>query len=60
MRFRVLVDGELLCGNEINGTECQALDLDLRSGRVLRIETDDGGDGYTADHMAFGDLRIAY
>ena len=60
MRFRILVDGELLYGNELNGKECQGINLDLGSGKVLRIETDDGGDSYIADHMAFGDLRIIY
>jgi hypothetical protein len=60
MRFRFFVDGELLYGNELNGKECQRVNLDLGSGRVLRIETDDGGDGNNADHMAFGDLRIRY
>ena len=60
MRFRIFVDGEFLYGNELIEKECRGIDLDLPSGSVLRIETDDGGDGYTADHMAFGDLRIAY
>jgi len=60
MRFRIFVDGELLYGNELSGKECQGLNVNLPSGSVLRIETDDGGDGYIADHMAFGDLRIVY
>ena len=60
MRFRIFVDGELLYGRELIGMECQRIDLDLGPAKVLRIETDDGGDGYYSDHMAFGDLRILY
>ena len=45
---------------EITGTQSQDLDLDLGQCKVLRIETDDGFDGNTSDHMAFGDLRIVY
>ncbi len=60
MRYRIFVDGELLYGNELTGKECRGFDLNLDSGKVLRIETDDGGDGNYSDHMAFGDLRIIY
>ena len=60
MRFRFFVDGDFLYGREISGEECQKLDLDLGQGTVLRIETDDGNDGYYFDHMAFGDLKIKY
>ena len=60
MRFRILADGKLLNGDEIVGTESKSLDLDLGQCKVLRIETDDGLDGNTSDHMAFGDLRIVY
>jgi hypothetical protein len=60
MSFRFFVGGKLLYGNELKGKECQKVNLDLGSGRILRIETDDGGDGNNADHMAFGDLRIRY
>ena len=60
MRYRIFVDGELLYGNELTGKECRGIDLDLGTGRVLRIETDDGNDGNYSDHMAFGDLRIEY
>jgi len=60
MRFRFFVDGELIYGRELRGEDCQNLDLDLGFGSVLRIETDDGLDGYYSDQMAFGDLRIEY
>lgn len=60
MRYRILVDGKLLSGNELIGTEYRSLNLQLGQARVLRIETDDGLDGNDADHMAFGDLRIVY
>lgn len=60
MRYRIFVDGELLYGNELNGNGYREVDLDLGSGKVLRIETDDGLDGNEADHMAFGDLSILY
>jgi photosystem II stability/assembly factor-like uncharacterized protein/uncharacterized protein YecT (DUF1311 family) len=60
MRFRILVDGELLYGRQLSGKESQNVDLDLGLGKILRIETDDGFDGNEADHMAFGDLRILY
>ena len=60
MRFRIFIDGDLLYEKEIDGNECQNLNLDLNQGTVLRIETDDGGDGNYYDHMAFGDLRISY
>ena len=60
MRFRLFGDGELLYGCELNGKECQAVDLDLGQCKVLRIESDDGGDGNEGDHMAFADLRIVY
>jgi len=60
MRFRIFVDGELMYGRELIGKECQRVDLDLGSGKVLRIEADDGSDGNYNDHMAFGDLRILY
>ena len=60
MRYRIFIDGELLCGNELSGKESRKVDLDLGLGKVLRIETDDGLDGNEADHMAFGDLSIIY
>jgi uncharacterized protein YecT (DUF1311 family) len=60
MRYRIFVDGELLYGNELIGKECRGIDLDLGTGRVLRIETDDGNDGNYSDQIAFGDLRIVY
>jgi uncharacterized protein YecT (DUF1311 family) len=60
MRFRIFVDEELLYGNELKGKECQRVNLELGLGKILRIETDDGDDGYIADHMAFGDLQIVY
>ena len=60
MRYRIFIDGELLYGNELVGKECRGIDLNLGSGKVLRIETDDGGDGNYSDHMSFGDLRIIY
>lgn len=60
MRYRILVDGELLYGNELTGKECRGVDLNLGSGKVLRIESDDGMDGNYSDHMAFGNLRIEY
>ena len=60
MRFRILADGKLLHEDEIVGTESKGLDLDLGQCKVLRIEIDDGLDGNTSDHMAFGDLRIVY
>lgn len=60
MRFRILVDGEPLYGGELNGNECRSLNLNLGSGKILRLETDDGLDGNESDHMAFGDLRIIY
>ncbi len=50
----------LLYERELKGEECIKLNLDLGFGRVLRIETDDGDDGYFSDQMAFGDLRIIY
>jgi uncharacterized protein YecT (DUF1311 family) len=60
MRFRIFVDNELLYGNELIGKECLGVNLNLGKGKVLRIETDDGGDRNYFDHMAFGDLRIIY
>jgi uncharacterized protein YecT (DUF1311 family) len=60
MRYRIYVDNELLYGNELKGKECRGVDINLETGKVLRIETDDGGDGNYSDHMAFGDLRIEY
>ena len=60
MRFRILADGKLLHADEIVGTESKDLDLDLGQCKLLRIEIDDGLDGNTSDHMAFGDLRIIY
>jgi uncharacterized protein YecT (DUF1311 family) len=60
MRYRILVDGNLIYGNEIVGKECRGIDLDLGAGKVLRIESDDGGDGNYSDHLAFGNLRIEY
>lgn len=60
MRFRFFVDGDLFYAGEIRGKSCEEVNLNLRSGKVLRIEVDDGGDGNFSDHMAFGDLRIVY
>lgn len=60
MRYRFFVDGDLLYSGEIRGKTCQEIDLDLGSGKVLRIEADDGGDGNYSDHMAFGDLRVVH
>ena len=60
MRFRIFIDGELICGQELKGNDCQNLNLDLGQGKVLRIESDDGNDGNYFDHMAFGDLQIIY
>ena len=60
MRYRIFVDDELVYGNELIGKECRGVNLNLGTGKVLRIETDDGGDRNYSDHMAFGDLRIIY
>jgi|GEM_PF-1680584 len=60
MRFRIFVDDELVYGNELIGKECRGVNLNLGTGKILRIETDDGGDRNYSDHMAFGDLRIEY
>jgi uncharacterized protein YecT (DUF1311 family) len=60
MRYRILIDGELIYGDELVGKECKGINLDLSTGKVLRIETDDGGDGNYSDHLAFGNLRIEY
>ena len=60
MRYRIFVDGKLIYGNEFSGKECWGIDLDLGSGKILRLESDDGDDFNYNDHMAFGDLRIIY
>lgn len=60
MRFRIFVDDELIYGNELFGKECRGINLNLDDGKILRIETDDGGDRNYSDHMAFGDLKIVY
>ncbi len=60
MRFRILADGDLLLAEELRGPQSHVLNIPLGHARVLRIETDDGGDGNNADHMAFGDLKVVY
>lgn len=60
MRFRIFVDNQVIYGNELIGKECRGINLSLGKGKILRIETDDGGDRNFSDHMAFGDLRIVY
>ncbi len=60
MRYRIFVDNELLYGNELIGKECRGVNLNLGTGKILRIEADDGDDWNFSDHMAFGDFKIIY
>ena len=60
LRYRILVDNRLVSSDELNGPGARFLRVELKQGRLLRIEVDDGLDGNETDNLAFGDLKVIY
>lgn len=59
--FRIFVDGYRLEENRVpQRTFLKTLRINTHQKSILRIETDDGGDGNHSDMIAFGEMKLQY
>jgi hypothetical protein len=59
MNYFILVDGKIVeQGRFPTPPATREISVSVQGGQTLRLEVDNGGDGHSADHAAWGDARL--